>query len=165
MFQKDEYVIYGYSGVCKVLDISTMDIEGMDKERLYYTLQPMSEKDSQIYTPIDNDKIIIRKVLTKEEADQLIYEIPKVPQLWIETDKLREEKFKAAIRSCDCKEWIKVIKTIYLKKQKRIAEGKKVTATDEKYFKMAEDYLYSELSIALGLEKNEVERYIKNKIE
>jgi len=96
---------------------------------------------------------------------QLISGIPEVSQLWIKVDKLREEKFKAAIRSCECKEWVKMIKILYLRKQERIVEGKKITATDEKYFKMAQDHLYSELAISLGLEKNEIEKYIKNKID
>lgn len=165
MFKKNDYVVYGASGVCKIMDVSTIDMMGGDKERLYYTLQPLNAKDSQIYTPVDNEKIIIRSVISKDEANELIDEITEIPEIWIQVDKLREEKFKEAIKSCDCKEWIKVIKTIYLRKQERIAQGKKITATDEKYFRMAEDHLYSELSVALDIEKNEIGDYIKNKID
>lgn len=165
MFQKNQYVIYGYSGVCKVLDISMMDMEGKNEEKLYYTLQPLSAKDSLIYTPVDNKKVVMRDIISKEEAEQLIMQLNDFPLLRIESDKLREEQFKQAIKSCDCKEWIKMTKTIYHRKQERIAQGKKVTATDERYFKMAEDYLYSELSVALKIKKDEVGEYIKEKIQ
>ena len=38
----------------------------------------------------------------------------------------------------------------------RLAEGKKVTASDERYFNMAEDKLFGELAIALGVEKSQM---------
>lgn len=107
----------------------------------------------------------MRDIISKEEAEQLIMQLNDFPLLRIESDKLREEQFKQAIKSCDCKEWIKMTKTIYYRKQERIAQGKKVTATDERYFKMAEDYLYSELSVALKIKKDEVGEYIKEKIQ
>ena len=42
------------------------------------------------------------------------------------------------------------------RKQKRIAQGKKWTATDAKYFQIAENLLYMELGAALGKPKEEV---------
>ena len=39
---------------------------------------------------------------------------------------------------------------------KRIESGKKITATDEKYMRLAEKALYSELAIALGISKDKV---------
>ena len=45
---------------------------------------------------------------------------------------------------------------IYQRKQKRIAQGKKCTSTDKKYFQMAENLLYVELGAALGKPKQEI---------
>ena len=50
------------------------------------------------------------------------------------------------------------------KKQERKAQGKKVTAGDERYFKLAEEHLYGELAIALGIEKDKVGSYIEKRI-
>ena len=47
--------------------------------------------------------------------------------------------------------------------QERIAEGKKVTASDERYFHMAEESLYGEFAIALGIEREEVKDFIAGK--
>ena len=59
---------------------------------------------------------------------------------------------------------MKIIKTLYLRKKSRLAEGKKVTAVDEKYLKIAEANLYGELAIALEMKKDEVESYIFKRI-
>ena len=39
------------------------------------------------------------------------------------------------------------IKMIYQRKQKRLAQGKKCTATDARYFQIAENLLYMELGV------------------
>ena len=54
---------------------------------------------------------------------------------------------------------------MYFRKRERTAQGKKVTALDEKYLKAAENELYSELSLILGIPKAEVVTYIKEQIE
>ena len=40
--------------------------------------------------------------------------------------------------------------------EKRLAQGKKCTATDTKYFQAAENLLYVELGVALGKPKQEI---------
>ena len=86
--------------------------------------------------------------------------IPSIQLLIITDEKKREECYKETMRTCDCREFVSIIKTIYTRKQERLAEGKKVTASDEKYFSMAEDKLYGELAIALEMEKNKVKRLL-----
>lgn len=42
---------------------------------------------------------------------------------------------------------MKLIKTVYIRRQMRISGGKKVTAVDEKYYKSAEEQLNSTLRL------------------
>ena len=91
-------------------------------------------------------------------------EIPTIEELWEKDDKVRELRYKEAIRSCNPREWIQIIKTSYLRQQQRKAQGKKATTVDERYFKAAEDHLYAELSIALGMPKEEVKDYIQRRL-
>ena len=102
--------------------------------------------------------------MSREEAEELLDAIPGIETLDIDNDKLREEKYKECIKTCECKEMIRIIKTIYLRKKDRISKGKKVTATDERYLKMAEESLYSELSMLLGVPKGKMESYITARI-
>lgn len=86
--------------------------------------------------------------------------IPDIPMLTIENEKFVEQDYKAALKTNRCEEWVKIIKTIYARKQKRLQAGRKETAVDGKYFKIAEDNLYGELAIVLGMQRNEVFEYI-----
>ena len=65
-------------------------------------------------------------------------------------------KYKEAVKSNSPESLVAIIKMIYQRKQKRIAQGKKSTATDAKYFQIAENLLYMELGMALGQPKEEV---------
>ncbi len=163
MFDIGEYVIYGVNGVCQIENVGTMD-SGL-KGRIYYTLIPVYDKSRKIFTPIDNKKVMMRKILSQEEAQVFISRIPDIETIWIPDEKSREEIYKEAIRTGDCCEWMKIIKTIYLRKEDRIAKGKKVTEKDERYFRIAEDNLYGELAIPLNIEKDEVEQYISDAIK
>lgn len=165
MFEKGDYIIYGTSGVCQVEDITTMDMASVPRDRLFYVLLPSSQKGGRIFVPVDSQKTVMRRILTRDEASRLIDEIPQTEELWIGNEKLREEKYKECMRFGDCREWIRIIKTLYLRKLQRSAQGKKITSTDEKYLRMAEEYLYSELEIPLGISKNRMESYITERLE
>lgn len=165
MFEVGEFVVYGSKGVCRIVDISHIDISGADKDRLYYVLSPIGDKNAKIYAPTDNPKITMRKVISKEEADKLILELPEIELLWVPDDKQREAKYKEVMRTCDYRAWVSIVKTLYLRKKERMAQGKKITALDERYMKAAENELYGELSLTLGIPREEMEDYIKDKIK
>ncbi|MBQ4537561.1 MAG: CarD family transcriptional regulator [Lachnospiraceae bacterium] len=165
MFEKGEYVVCGNKGVCLVEDITTLNISGVDKEREYYILKPVYMSGSTVYVPVDATKESIRRILSKEEAGALIREIPDIPLITSTNDKMLEQEYRGCIKSNSCEEWIRIIKTIYLRKQKRIEAGRKVTAVDAKYFKLAEENLYGELAVVLGMPRNEVESYIAGEMK
>ncbi|MCI8694276.1 MAG: CarD family transcriptional regulator [Lachnospiraceae bacterium] len=165
MFKVGDYVICGNKGVCSVENITTLSISGVDKERMYYILKPLYMNGSTVYVPVDSAGESMRKVLEREEAQRLIAAIPDIPLLVISNDKLTEQTYRECIRTNDCQELVKIIKTIRQRKQKRIQAGRKVTAVDAKYFHIAEDNLYGELAVALDIDRNEVENYIADAIE
>lgn len=165
MFQVGDFVVHGTNGVCRVEDIGTLDTAGVPKDMIYYTLCPNNSKGSKIFTPIENEKVVIRPVITKEEAFDLIDNIKEIDSLWIIDEKRREMEYKEAFRKCDCRELVKIIKTIYLRKRSRMAEGKKVTVGDERYFHMAEESLYTELAIPLEMDRDKVKEFIIARVE
>lgn len=164
MFEIGEYIVYGSNGVCEVTDIRNMNLHGVPKDKLFYVLAPRKQKGSTLFTPIDSAKTIMRRVLTKKEALELIDGMSGIEELYFSNDKLREEKYKECLRSCDCKEWIKIIKTLYLRREEKQTQGKKFAATDERYLKMAEENLYEELSVAMDMSKEKVQHYIEEKL-
>lgn len=165
MFKKGDYIIYGSRGVCEVSDVILMNINTIEKDKLYYVLHPYHQKENKIFTSVDNQKTIMRKIVTKEEALFFINHISEVEELEIMNDKLREKSYKECLLKCDNREWLKIIKTIYSHQQQRVSKGKKMPVIDEMYLKMAEDNLFSELSIALEKPKEEIKKYILTKLD
>ena len=152
MFEIGEYVVCGAKGVCQIRDITHIDMSGADKEKLYYVLAPVGDKNGTIYVPTDSEKIIMRRTISKEEAERLI------------DDKQREETYKEALRTCDYHAWVSIVKTLYQRKKERLAQGKKATAVDERYMKAAENGLYGELSLTLGVPREKMEDYIRERL-
>lgn len=162
MFEKGQLIMCGGHGVCRVVNITGNPVDRRDKVRKYYVLEPLFEKASTIYTPVDNDKVIMRRVMTKEEAEELTRHVIEIDTVWVQEEKNREQMYKEAIRTYDCRSLVQIIKTLYLRKQNRIQEGKKVLSSDEQYLRRAEELLYSEMSVALSIPREEVETYIKD---
>lgn len=162
MFKVGDYVMYKTEGVCKVDQITTMDSNPKDKQKkLYYVMIPVKDSGLKIYSAVENTAIPRRPIMTEQEARTMIESMADLPVLEIENEKYREESYKKALKSCDCREWVRVMKTIYLRRKGRLSEGKKSTAVDDHYQKAAQELLLGELSVALHMSEDEVDQYIR----
>lgn len=164
MFEKGEYVVYGSKGVCRIQEISHVDIPGVDQKRLYYIMHPVQNSGQTLYLPTDSTKAVIRRVMTKEEANRLIHDIPSIKKLEVPNEKQREASYKQALQGCSGRDWISILKTLNQRKEERLAAGKKITALDERYLRVTEQELYGELSVVLGIEKGNMHDYIQEQI-
>ncbi|MBP9996902.1 MAG: CarD family transcriptional regulator [Lachnospiraceae bacterium] len=164
MFEVGEYVVYGNKGVCQIKSIGHIDLPGVSEDKLYYTMSQVYLKGSTIFTPVESEQKVLRKVISKEEAESLIGEIKNIKPEWIRDDKVRERNFTDALRKADCKELCEMMIVLQNRKKERIADGKKATSTDERYFHAAEDILFGELGISLGIKKEEVRDYIEKNV-
>lgn len=160
MFETGSYIICGQHGVCKVESIGPLQLSESSERKEYYTLAQVYSKGGLIYVPADSEKIVMRPIISKEEAEKLIEEIETLELILVSSERQREETFKKALRTCDVREWGRVIKTIYLRNQQRFAKGKKVTASDERCLHAAEENLYGELAVSLGIKKREAANYV-----
>ncbi len=160
MFTSGDYVVCGNNGICQIQAITTLNISGVDKTRQYYILKPVFSSGSTVYTPVDTAENTLRKAMNKEQATTFISSIPNTSLIPLADEKTLERTYKEYIRQNSSEGWLKLIKTIYLRKEKRLSDGHKVTAVDSRYFKLAEDFLYGELSIALNMSKDEVREHI-----
>lgn len=164
MFEIGDFVMKANSGICRVDNIGHLDMSGANKERLYFFLTPLNEEHTKLYVPIDKADSVLRRVITEEEAWEFIETIPRIAEAWITDEKQREQKYKEAIKSCDLEKLMGIIKSMYRRKQKRTALGKKNTSVDEHFFKVAENNLYTELAFAIGKNKDDMQGIISEKI-
>lgn len=149
MYQIGELVQYGTSGVCKVEEIVN-SVPWLQKDMECYLLIPVSKKEEKIYSPIDNDKVIMRRILSKDEVAELMGKAPEIEGPAIINEKQCEIIYREELYSVDCYRWLGLLKTLYARRAARTAIGKKITATDERYLKNVEERLKEELVLIIG---------------
>lgn len=164
MFDVNDYIMYGTTGVCKVTGIKKDKSFG-DVDAEYYVLNPVYDKKSTIMTRVNNKKVQMRQIKTRQEIQKLIRKMPSFGCNWIEDDRLRNQKYKEALSTGECEEWIKIIRGIHLKREERNEMGKKLRQSDENIAKSAERLLYEEISVSLQIPFEEVEAYIFDHVE
>jgi len=163
MFKVNDYVVYGVTGVCLIEDIRPGEYaDNCDAE--YYVLQPVYSDNMTIKVPVDSSNIMMRAISSKADVLSLIAMLPAMETVWIDNDKQRVIDYKAALRTGKTEEWIKVIKTLYLERETRSVEGKKLRKADEDILNTAERYLNEEFAIALNIAPEAVVDYIAEHI-
>lgn len=165
MFQENDLVVYGNTGVCRVKAVGPLeDISAATKDRIYYTLEPLYDKGT-IYIPVDT-KVFMRLVITKDEANELISKIPDIRENDYDGQNLRmlSDQYEASLHTHNCEDYVQLIRTVFVRNKKALQNGKKPAQTDERYMKKAKDLLHGELAAALGIDYDDVEKYIENAV-
>ena len=99
---------------------------GIDKKRLYYMLVPMDDANGKIYVPVDNSAQQLRRVISKEKAEELLKQIPSIQEIKILNEKLLEQKYKEVIKSYTPESLLSILKTTYLRKNTDWNKGRNV---------------------------------------
>ena len=144
------------TGICKIEDILYLNPQDERNNKLYYLMKPIEDEKEKIYVPVSNADSRLRLCMTKKMAWSLIKRIPEIPTAWVNNEKMREQNYKEAVKANEPEALVSIIKMIYQRNQKRLAQGKKCTETDARYFQTAENLLYMELGVALGKPKQEI---------
>lgn len=165
MFEKGETVYYGTAGVCKVNDICRSPFDPSD-ERMYYVLEPSDLTGGTIiYAPADNDRVLLRALMTEDEANALISSIPLLPVLEIASERQRREEYRNAMKDGTPESLVRVIKTIYTRKSTGNKDKKRMSDTDTEFDKVARRALFGELCAVLGTPANEIESLINSEMK
>lgn len=162
MFKKADIVVYGQTGVCEITDITEKTLIKNEK-RLYYVLRPFYQQNNVIYAPVDSEKVFIRPVISKEDAENLILKIPAISEEAKDFE-ITAEECKEYITSHNIENLVMLTAKIYNKKKAVQAQKKKLGFSDERYMNLAEGLLFGELAAAIGIEPEQVPEYIKSKI-
>ena len=160
MFAIGDMIVYGSDGVFVVSEYASSPIDKHD-DRVFYVLRPVYGNVSNlIYTPADNQRVMMRGVMTRDEALSFIDTIPKISLLYIENEKKRRVAYRDALNECDNEYYVKIIKTVRKKREECQHQRKRLSESDEEFEKKAKHCLYGELAVSLGMSFNEFERYI-----
>ena len=151
-----KYIIYERD-VCIIEEVRKKYIKGID----YFILRTLNDKTLKISVPVTSK--MLRNVISFDEANELINNMKNIDVL--KDEKQMENEYKRLLDTRDLNDLVKIIKTTYLRNKERIDNKKKISEKDDNYFNKAEDYLYTELSVALNMKKSEVKKYIIEKLK
>ncbi len=166
MYSIGDYISYGNSGVCEVMGTEVMDSStGNSAGRECYILRPLHDRSCKIMTPVDNQKVIMRDLISPEETKQLLEDIPQIETLPEQSARQQEISYSKALHSGSCREWLSLVKTLNQRIESRRQNGKKVTATDDRYYKAATEKLVEEFSIVLNMEVGEAKNMLLGAFE
>ena len=166
MFQPGELLVYGTTGVCRVEGVATPNLTRAEWGRQYYLLKPLYQ-DGVIYAPVDSQKVPIRPVISREEAEALIDLIPSIQAEACRASTLQAlaQHYQSLVRCSDCLELIRLVMSIYAKQKQAEAQKRRLGMVDERYMKQAERLLYGELAAALDIPFDQVQPYIARRVE
>lgn len=166
MYRKGDYVIYGCKGVCQIREVTTLNMEGIPKDRLYYEMHLVSDPGSTIFTPVEHEgsRSVMRPLLSEDEARDLLRKIPELEEEWIRDDRAREAHYRDAVNHGDAEAMLSLIRQLQLRRRARIEQGKKLPVMDSRYLKTAQDNLFQEFSIVLDASREKVESYVAERI-
>ena len=155
MYQVKDYVVYGSTGVCQIIDIRHEDFGGSG-DREYYVLSSVFGNKLQTYIPTDNIGAVMRPIMTKDEALELINIIPDIESEWIPDDNERKAMFSDVLQACDPNRLIQLVKMLYARQQDLLTLGKRLTNVDGEALKSAEKLLYDEYALILNIQPDQV---------
>ena len=161
MFTEGQLVIYGGEGVCRIAAVGPSSLSGTDKTKLYYTLTPLT-RSGTVLTPVDT-KVLMRPILSRQEAEDFIAQLPQLPPEEPESRSMRllKEFYQQIVTSYDCRRMAGLIRSAVRRRKHALRTGRKVSQMDERYLRRAESALYGELAAALDLPEEEVLPYIR----
>ncbi len=165
MFEIGSYMVYGTNGVCRVTDICVSPFDKHDSRR-YYVLKPVSgPSEAVIYTPVDNDRVPMRALLSREETEALLGRLPSIPKLLVEVEKMRREIYRAVMNAADPDSYIALIKTVKERRSEFAGTTRRLPDFESEYDSTARRHLFTELSVVLGIPMEKIEEHIRKKAD
>lgn len=101
-----------------------------------------------------------RAISTREDLEELIERMPYIQTIQAPNGKARKELYQLAMDQYDDVEWVKVIKSVYLRMKEERYEP-----FEPEYAEKAKDYLYKEISLQFDIPFEQVEDYLNETIE
>ena len=106
------------------------------------------------------DKTIIREISTKEALQDIIERIPYIQTIQAPNSRARKELYQMAMDQYEDLEWVKVIKSVYLRMQEKHYEE-----YEPVFMSKAKEFLYTQMSIRFEIPLDQVENFINQEVE
>lgn len=164
MFNIGDLIVYGNNGVYTVAEYCKSPVDKNDT-RTFYLLRPLYESASNIImTPVSNDRVVMRGLISKDEAYAIIDKIPYISELTVEHERARRDRYKEALSSGNLEQYVSIIKSVHTRREMVTKCKKRLSETDAEYEKRAKFCLYSEFASVFDIPFDTVEAFIYQRI-
>jgi len=153
MLKTGEYVMYSWYGACKVDGVKEEVLDSISKQ--YYILKPVNDEKATVMIPISN--VQVRPVLSKEEAIGLLDSVNEVSVDWIDNSRLRNTRYLQILKDKDSRQLLAMLRLLLKKREELTDSGRKFSMQDTQILELTSNYLISELTVALDMERDELE--------
>lgn len=160
MYKVNDIVMYKRE-VCRIVGKERSAFSG----EKCYILVPYHTTDgsTRMQVPISNKAGHIRDLITKEEITELIKETPNIETLENKTANMKSQ-YANLLKTDSISDLVCIIKTSYLRNKARLDAHKKAASVDDEYLQKAEEYLFNELSVVLGMSYDEAKVYFNDEV-
>ena len=158
MFEVNDYVFYGMSGICRIDAVCTEPFEGAPVGVLYYVLHTLSEPKQTILNPVSNERVRMRHVMKAEEAEAFFALLPTLPPLEGDSAKQLRDAYIAAVKSGDPSAWGRILRTYRARLHLAEAKLTRVTDAEKNFYEQALRLLGEEIALALTIPYAEAEK-------
>lgn len=159
MYEIGQFVVYRQVSVCKIEGVETPSFES-DRTKTYYKLSPVfdNKNATTIYVPMQSLECL-RPILSKEEGEALLREIPNVKPTACPYKKPPQVTafYQDILASCDLKQYVALLKEVSGKSK---AAGKKASEIDMRFRAKTERLLSEELATALQKPLDEIKKLL-----
>lgn len=171
MFSAGDTVVYRHH-VCKIASIRENYFEGND----YFELHALFENSLKLFVAIkDATPPTLRPIMTRAEALKLIDSIASAEPIDEEAlkpgantptllERRIKEEYDKHLKTFSPADLVPIIKSVHERTIRREDAGRQMTATDKKYFDLAENLLCDELSLSLDIPRDEVRDYLVERV-
>ena len=172
MLSPGDIVVYRHH-VCEVSAVR----EGYFENKDYFELRALFENSLKLFVAVDDAELpTLRPAMSKKEALALIDSIADVDS--IDEEALRpgantptllerriKEEYDRHLKTFAPEDLIPIMKSVHERTARREGAGRQITATDKKYFDLAEGLLCDELCVSLDIPREHVKEFLVERVE
>lgn len=148
MFKIGDVIIYSVHGLSRIDDICEKTISNVT--RTYYVLHPLEEANLTISTPVDNDKVVMLRMMDRGEAEKILQSFKEPGASWIEDFRVRYREYQEIIKTGDRLEIAKIANALMRKSLELKLIEKKLYDQDRKILEAIQNILFKELAMSLN---------------
>ena len=160
MFKINDSVIHCREGLSVIID--SKDMNG----KQYFLVSVKNNSGETIYVPVDTASSIIRPLMDKKAADNLLSYIKNIEKSFNTNTKQRRDAYKRRLSSGDIKDIAYLYKQLFFY---NLIGGEnnteiKLGPVDIDILRYAENMLLDELSITYSIPREEIQAFVEERI-